>query len=71
MTKKLLHESGLNIIPNPDGSYIFEWNPEDQRWSWLNGLTDDQIRSIIEEAIQNPESIEEFIDGIRSMGSNE
>ena len=71
MTKKLLHESGLNIISNSDGSFAFEWNPKDARWSWLNDLTDEEIKSIIEESVQNPQSIEEFRNDIRSMGSNE
>jgi hypothetical protein len=50
--EKKFHESGLNIIENPDGSFTFEWNKDDARWSWLNGLTDDQIKSIIEDTIQ-------------------
>jgi hypothetical protein len=43
-----LHPSGLNIIQNPDGSYCFEWNPNDPRWNWMNSLTDDQIQNIME-----------------------
>ena len=56
--EKQFHESGLNIIENPDGSFAFEWNPKDERWSWLNGLTDEQIKSIIEETIQTKEILE-------------
>jgi hypothetical protein len=56
--EKQFHESGLNIIENPDGSFAFEWNPKDERWSWLNGLTDDQIKSIIEETVQTKEILE-------------
>lgn len=53
MTEELnIDPSGLNIIQNPDGSFIFEWNKEDDRWSWLNGLTDDQIKDIVELAIE-------------------
>ena len=54
MTKeqKELHPSGLNIIENPDGSYQFEWDPKDNRWSWLNGLTDQEVKSIIEDALE-------------------
>lgn len=71
MSETKLHESGLNIIENSDGSFAFEWDPKDKRWSWLNGLTDGEIKSIIEEAVQNPQSIEEFRNDIRSMGSDE
>ena len=56
--EKQFHESGLNIIENPDGSFAFEWDPKDERWSWLNGLTDDQIKSIIEETVQTKEILE-------------
>ena len=53
-----IHPSGLNIIENPDGSFAFEWDPKDERWSWLNGLTDDQIKSIIEETVETKEILE-------------
>ena len=52
MNKKLLHESGLNVIQNPDGSFAFEWDPTDERWNWLNDLTDDQVKIIMEQAIK-------------------
>lgn len=60
--EKQIHESGLNIIENPDGSFAFEWDPKDERWSWLNGLTDDQIKSIIEETVQTKEILENVSD---------
>lgn len=52
-TNQKLDPSGLNIIKNSDGSYQFEWDPKDSRWSWMNELTDDQVRIIIEQAIQD------------------
>lgn len=51
MENKQIHESGLNIIENPDGSYAFEWDPKDERWAWMNGLTDQEIKSIVEDII--------------------
>jgi hypothetical protein len=45
---KKIHSSGLNIIQNPDGSFIFEWDPEDPRWDWLNDMTDEEITKVIE-----------------------
>jgi hypothetical protein len=71
MTDKQLHPSGLNIIENPDGSFIFEWNKEDLRWSWLNDLTDQEIQVMIEELIQNPTSLGNILNDIQSMGSDE
>jgi hypothetical protein len=60
MSKKQLHESGLNIIQNPDGSFAFEWDPKDERWSWMNDLTDDQIKSTIEELLSKRDLLEEL-----------
>jgi len=65
MTEKKLHESGLNIIQNPDGSFAFEWDPKDERWSWMNDLTDDQIKTIIEEIVDGANEVQQ------SMGSDE
>lgn len=45
--------SGLNIIENSDGSFTFEWNKDDARWSWLNGLTDTEVKVIMEDAIKS------------------
>jgi len=62
MEEKQLHESGLDIIENDDGSYAFEWNKNDPRWSWMNDLTDEQIRVIIEETIEITRNLEETFD---------
>ena len=48
-----MHPSGLNIIENDDGSFALEWDKNDARWSWLNGLTDAEIQVIMEDAIKN------------------
>jgi Mg2+ and Co2+ transporter CorA len=66
-----IHPSGLNIIENPDGSFIFEWDKNDPRWTWLNDLTDEEIKTIIEEVIQNPQLLEEIFNGGQNMGSYE
>lgn len=57
-----IDSSGLNIIQNSDGSFAFEWDPKDKRWSWLNDLTDEQIKTIIEEAVDLKLSLEEAAD---------
>jgi hypothetical protein len=49
--KKELHPSGLNIIQNPDGSFAFEWDPKDERWNWMNDLTDEEIKVKIEQLL--------------------
>lgn len=52
MKETELHESGLNIIENPDGSFAFEWDPKDERWSWMNVLTDGEIKTIMEGVVK-------------------
>ena len=56
------HESGLIIIQNEDGCLSFEWDPNDTRWSWLNGLTDQEIKSIIEDAVEKTALLESVTD---------
>jgi len=65
--KKELHPSGLDVIQNEDGSFVFEWDKKDPRWSWLNGLTDDQIKSIIEEAIEKKLLLEELTNSLDTL----
>ena len=48
-----IHPSGLNVIENADGSFALEWDKNDPRWSFLNGLTDPEIQVIMEDAIKN------------------
>ena len=60
MEEKKFHSSGLNIIANEDGSFAFEWDPKDERWSWMNGLTDGQIKDIIEEMVKKTDLLEEL-----------
>ena len=42
----------LKIVEQPDGSFQMEWDKEDPKWSWLNGLTSSEIRVIMEQAIK-------------------
>ncbi len=64
-----IHPSGLNIIENSNGSSYVEWDSKDERWSWMNDLTDEEIKVIIEAAIEyeatrpvDVETIEEVYD---------
>jgi hypothetical protein len=42
----------FKIIEQPDGSFQMEWDKEDPKWSWLNGLTSKEIQVIMEQAIK-------------------
>jgi hypothetical protein len=43
----------LKIIEQPDGSFAIEWDKDDQKWNWLNGLTSKEIQIIVEQAIKD------------------
>jgi hypothetical protein len=42
----------LKITENADGSFTMDWDKEDPKWSWLNGLTSKEIQVIVEQAIK-------------------
>jgi hypothetical protein len=44
-------EDSLKITQNEDKSFSLEWNKEDPKWAWLNGLTSEQVQIIIKQAI--------------------
>ena len=43
----------LKVSQNEDGSFTMEWDKQDPRWSWLNGLTQKEIQVIMEQAIKD------------------
>ena len=46
-------EDSLKISQNEDGSFTIEWDKQDSRWSFLNGLTSTEIQVMIEQAIKD------------------
>jgi len=50
----------LKISQNEDGSFSIEWDKQDSRWSWLNGLTSKEIQVMMEQAIQD------YLDDLKS-----
>ena len=46
----------LKVNQNEDGTFTLEWDKEDPKWSFLNGLTSKEITAIIEEAIRMDEN---------------
>lgn len=42
----------LTVTENADGSFEMNWDKEDPKWSWLNGLTSKEIQVIVEQAIK-------------------
>jgi len=46
-------DDSLKITQNEDKSFTLDWDPQDPRWSWMNGLTQKEIQVIMEQAIQD------------------
>ncbi len=44
----MLQEDSLKINQNDDGTFDIDWDPQDSKWSFLNGLTSEEIQSRIE-----------------------
>ena len=52
MGSKSMTEDSLKITENADGTFTMDWDKEDPKWSWLNGLTSKEIQVIMEQAIK-------------------
>ena len=52
-SKKMDADDGLKVHQNDDGTFSLEWDKEDPKWSFLNGMTSKEIVAIIEEAMKN------------------
>jgi len=53
-------DDSLKISQNEDGSFSMEWDKQDPKWSWLNGLTNKEIQVIMKQAIQD------YLDDLKS-----
>ena len=49
-------DDGLTVTQNEDKTFTLEWDKEDPKWSFLNGLTSKEITAIIEKAITMDEN---------------
>ena len=54
-------EDSLKITENKDGSFTMDWDPQDPKWSWLNGLTSKEVQVIMEQAIKD------YLDDLKSV----
>jgi hypothetical protein len=43
----------LKISQNKDGTFTMEWDKQDSKWSWLNGLTQKEIQVIVQQAVKD------------------
>ena len=44
-------EDSLRVVDSPEGGLMVEWHPEDPRYKYLDGLTEEQINDILKESI--------------------
>ena len=42
----------LKVEQNEDGTFTLEWDKDDPKWSFLNGMTSQEIQTIIEQAVK-------------------
>tara|TARA_B100001094_G_C18164222_1_gene791078 strand:- start:817 stop:981 length:165 start_codon:yes stop_codon:yes gene_type:complete len=43
----------LKVNQNEDGSFTFEWDKEDSKWSFLNGMTSKEIETLVQAAVKD------------------
>jgi hypothetical protein len=53
-----MEQDSLKITKNSDGTFSMDWDRQDPKWSWLNGLTSKEVQIIMEQAIKD------FTDGL-------
>ena len=44
-------DDGLKVHQNDDGTFSLEWDKDDPKWNFLNGMTSKEIVAIIEKAV--------------------
>ena len=42
----------LKVEQNQDGTFTLEWDKDDPKWSFLNGMTAKEIQTIVEAAVK-------------------
>jgi hypothetical protein len=43
----------LVIEERADGSFSIDWDPNDPKWSWMNGLSEEEVAQFVHDAIEN------------------
>lgn len=42
----------LRVTETGEGKFEIEWDPNDPRWSWMNDLTEEELQTMMTQAIQ-------------------
>ncbi len=46
------NEDSLRVSENEDGTFAIEWDPNDPRYTHMNGMTQDELQSYITRALE-------------------
>tara|TARA_B100000902_G_scaffold394131_1_gene449802 strand:+ start:3182 stop:3376 length:195 start_codon:yes stop_codon:yes gene_type:complete len=46
-------EDTLNVTQNDDGTFSLEWDPSDEKWSWLNSMTEEEISKLLSDYVRD------------------
>ena len=49
-------QDSLKIERRDDGSFQVEWDKNDPNWKFMNGLTSEEIESIVQEPIKHDQN---------------
>jgi len=49
-------KDSLKINKQDDGTFQVEWDRNDPNWKFMNGLTSEEIESIVQEAIKHDQN---------------
>lgn len=52
MDANLAIGDSLKVEQNKDGTFTIEWDKNDPNWKFMNGMTNEEINDIINEAIR-------------------
>lgn len=51
-TAETTAEDSLKIEERADGSFSIDWDPNDPRWCWMNGLSEEEVAQFVHDAIE-------------------
>jgi len=49
-------DDSLKVEQNADGTFTVEWDKNDPKWKFLNGLTSKEINVLVSEAVREDQS---------------
>lgn len=55
-----MNKDSLKVTQNEDGTFMLEWDPDDDTWSWLNTMSEEEISQVISEHLKEVNSNDEI-----------